>query len=586
MAKRKARGFAGGGLIVGRGTGASDDIQRRVPVGSYIMPAAVTEEVGADALDQMGADVLVSNGEYQIPPEQVMAVGIKTLDAIRGDDSVRGFHGRPTFAKGGPVLPYETRRMLEDTQEGAKVRQRARADADAFRAAEARSADQASQATRQATAQAAETQAARQAVDRTAAKGVARMTRGTAALTAIPEALDVSRVAMDPGSTKLDVATQAAEGAGRLGAAASGAAAGAKLGAKIGKYGGPYARYTVPAGALIGGVAGGAAGAFGYNKLVGAGRRAAGVDERSPSVRLDEFPVLQPDQQIDQQPAQQPPERRPPVAPAPQPATQQTAGDQGAQAVDQAVVPRGLQSESNVRALGNLFASTREFGEGSQATDDTSRGFSGGMRDTGLAAWQQHMRERGNFGLRNKGRAGRAQQRLDLIRQELAQRQNAANALSDDVAMRWTRPDVARIDQQQSAPQQASGMDQLESAFINAYQNAETQQDRDRILGQIQALKGGQQDLRKNFMKVSVPVDPNDPLKGSREELVDLRNMQRQGEEAPVDTLKDGTPVSSLKDGEAIVVPDKDTNTLRRFIMRNGQLIDEGTGKPVAWGAS
>lgn len=95
---------------------------------------------------------------------------------------------------------------------------------------------------------------------------------------ALSEAVDVGTVATDPSSSGLDVATQAAQGAGRVGAAAAGAGAGAALGTAV--LPGP--------GTIIGGIAGGAAGYFGADKLIEAGRSALGLDPRAP---VDQIPV-------------------------------------------------------------------------------------------------------------------------------------------------------------------------------------------------------------------------------------------------------------------------------------------------------
>ncbi|HCF6616358.1 TPA: hypothetical protein NII48_003138 [Pseudomonas aeruginosa] len=83
-AKPKQR-FADGGRVRGPGSGTSDDIDTEVPAGSYIMPADSTEQIGEAALQGMGAPVPVSlsNGEYQMPPEQVHAVGVQALDAVK-----------------------------------------------------------------------------------------------------------------------------------------------------------------------------------------------------------------------------------------------------------------------------------------------------------------------------------------------------------------------------------------------------------------------------------------------------------------------------------------------------------------------
>ena len=97
-------------------------------------------------------------------------------------------------------------------------------------------------------------------------------------LAAIPEALDTATVAMNPDSTGIDVATQAAQGLGRLGSAGVGAKAGAALGAMTG----PLAPIAVPLGAL----AGGALGYYGANEVIQQGRKAAGTDPRAPVDRL------------------------------------------------------------------------------------------------------------------------------------------------------------------------------------------------------------------------------------------------------------------------------------------------------------
>lgn len=86
QAKSKAQKFANGGPVRGPGTGTSDEIQDVVPKGTYIMPADTTAAVGEQALAGMGArgmPVNLSNGEFKMPPEQVHAVGVQTLDQIR-----------------------------------------------------------------------------------------------------------------------------------------------------------------------------------------------------------------------------------------------------------------------------------------------------------------------------------------------------------------------------------------------------------------------------------------------------------------------------------------------------------------------
>lgn len=118
----------------------------------------------------------------------------------------------------------------------------------------------------------------------TVARGGLRTLAGPigAAAAAAPEVLDVARVARAPGSTGIDVATQASEGIGRLASAGAGAAGGAKLGAVVAPFLGPLA----PAAPLVGGIAGGAAGYFAADSAIRGGRELAGVDPRSPVERL------------------------------------------------------------------------------------------------------------------------------------------------------------------------------------------------------------------------------------------------------------------------------------------------------------
>ncbi|WP_158534278.1 hypothetical protein [Paracidovorax avenae] len=121
--------YANGGPVRGPGTGTSDDVETRVPEGSYVMPADTTQAVGEDAIAAMGAKrglgvrglgksvpVNLSNGEYSMPPEQVHAVGVQVLDELRQAThtrvpergvarGVRGIGAKPElfFANGGLV---------------------------------------------------------------------------------------------------------------------------------------------------------------------------------------------------------------------------------------------------------------------------------------------------------------------------------------------------------------------------------------------------------------------------------------------------------------------------------------------------
>lgn len=108
------------GQIQGAGTGTSDDIKKTVPSGSYIMPADSTQKIGTDNLKNMGSPtpVNLSNGEFQLSPDQVHSVGVHTLDAMKDqthvpvpDQNGFGFNPRLTKANG---------KQKEQTQFGFK----------------------------------------------------------------------------------------------------------------------------------------------------------------------------------------------------------------------------------------------------------------------------------------------------------------------------------------------------------------------------------------------------------------------------------------------------------------------------------
>ncbi|MDY0046072.1 MAG: hypothetical protein RBS10_01510 [Thauera propionica] len=101
-----------GEKIKGPGTGTSDSIKTKVPSGTYIMPADSTEQLGEKTLGELGKPVPVnlSNGEYQMPPEQVHAVGAQVLDQMKDAThtpvAAMGFkpqEGELYFADGGAV---------------------------------------------------------------------------------------------------------------------------------------------------------------------------------------------------------------------------------------------------------------------------------------------------------------------------------------------------------------------------------------------------------------------------------------------------------------------------------------------------
>ena len=108
------------GLIQGAGTGTSDDIKKNVPAGSYIMPADSTQQIGTNNLKNMGSPtpVNLSNGEFQLSPDQVHSVGVQTLDAMKDQTHMPvnqpqlGFkpgQNKPElfFANGGEVSEWD-----------------------------------------------------------------------------------------------------------------------------------------------------------------------------------------------------------------------------------------------------------------------------------------------------------------------------------------------------------------------------------------------------------------------------------------------------------------------------------------------
>ncbi|CAE6949337.1 conserved protein of unknown function [Ectopseudomonas oleovorans] len=96
----KRKHAANGGLIEGPGTGTSDSIEKTVPQGTYILPADTTAQLGLGMPGRNGQDtpakeqprlgmpgkqvpVAVSNGEYEMAPQDVHALGAVVLDQLK-----------------------------------------------------------------------------------------------------------------------------------------------------------------------------------------------------------------------------------------------------------------------------------------------------------------------------------------------------------------------------------------------------------------------------------------------------------------------------------------------------------------------
>jgi hypothetical protein len=114
-----------------------------------------------------------------------------------------------------------------------------------------------------------------------AAIGAAKPFMGPAAIAAslYDEQRNVERVAQDPNASKLDVATQQAEGLGRWGAAGAAGLAAATAAA-------PTAPFTMGAGPLVAGALGSVAGYYGADGAIKAGRLLAGSDAAAPVDQL------------------------------------------------------------------------------------------------------------------------------------------------------------------------------------------------------------------------------------------------------------------------------------------------------------
>lgn len=123
--REAAAGLKDGGPVRGPGTGTSDDVPDNVPEGTYIMPADSTQAIGEKTLGGLGMrgiDVNLSNGEFKLPPKQVHAIGVQTLnqlkDATHTPSSTEAAKGmKPElFFEGGGVVDEEKKRLQNQTQ--------------------------------------------------------------------------------------------------------------------------------------------------------------------------------------------------------------------------------------------------------------------------------------------------------------------------------------------------------------------------------------------------------------------------------------------------------------------------------------
>ncbi|RRD43541.1 hypothetical protein EII18_03065 [Comamonadaceae bacterium OH3737_COT-264] len=131
MAKIRA-GYAQGGMVRGPGHGTSDSIEAEVPEGSFIMPADSTRAIGPGRLDGLiahaqqqvpegvagrgsraGVPVALSNGEFQITPEQVYGIGLLALQQML-DDTHTPIGGRQAAPPSGQRLQLADGGMVSE----------------------------------------------------------------------------------------------------------------------------------------------------------------------------------------------------------------------------------------------------------------------------------------------------------------------------------------------------------------------------------------------------------------------------------------------------------------------------------------
>lgn len=141
--REKAAGLANGGPVRGPGTGTSDSIATEKPEGTYIMPADSTQAIGEQELQGMGSrgfkpgggkkvPVNLSNGEFELTPEQVHAVGVETLNGMKDSThtpvQAQGFQpgetpdaARMFLANGGTVDEQERLRRMAQIPTGGTL---------------------------------------------------------------------------------------------------------------------------------------------------------------------------------------------------------------------------------------------------------------------------------------------------------------------------------------------------------------------------------------------------------------------------------------------------------------------------------
>lgn len=423
-----------------------------------------------------------------------------------------------------------------------------------------------------------------------------RMGGATGVLTAIPEAADVVRVANDENSTDLDVATQVAEGAARTAGTVAGGSIGANIGAGIGALGGPFAPVTVPLGILVGGGIGAWLGNEGTDAAIKAGRSLVGTDTESPVDRVSQpsVPVDTGEQapmparqagsaepQVEEQAAGSAPTtpRTQPQPSVPQPQRDNDITREG-NSFSGGVIRQGYtvngqpqgtpnlgnpQSEQNRKAIENLMARTPEFGAG-------AGGFRPGRgarprfyigRDSSVDERVERAMLRSAMNPLKGAQNGQltASQR-QIMADHLSDKRRDATTLATNEADNATR--LATAEMQQQGQNMRTGAElmldqsrlegeQTERGFRvrqaqelenlrQAYQAAETPEDRSAIAEQLRILNGDGNKANNAYeaQLVDVLIDPARPELGTRK--VPYTFDRRTGQWTPASPQQEQRP--------------------------------------------
>ena len=344
--------YAKGGIIKGKGTGTSDSIGAKLPVGGAIIPADVVKMYGKAYFDKMEAaapkakgarekvEAKVSNGEFRLSPEAVKFWGQEAINNIINSDnenteqpgmmdeaeSMPPKLGLQGYAQGGVVRNYAGGGITDiDTVGKVPV-----SNAPTLNPGQFYSDTGVKQYKLATTETGPSTNTNIDKVGKAgpgknltliegenlksvpkpipyegiparpvSTSGIVRRGLSAAAnnagriaggaLTVGPEALGVYRDVAGDNLTPQEKALRVTEGATRVGAALAGGEAGASLGA----LGGPFAPVTVPLGAIAGGLAGYAAPDL-ANKAI---NYVTGSNNELPSVKASRLRLDTPDQQ-------------------------------------------------------------------------------------------------------------------------------------------------------------------------------------------------------------------------------------------------------------------------------------------------